>query len=381
MKRNIFILFSSCFLLAGIGCHKTYNYSLDQTVSPVATLFTPQDSLAIQLQPATGAPVVFEWAEAHAADGSLVQYEVAFDTAGDNFKHSVFKIASDNVGVAAQATITQSQLNQIAFMAGIPSLGTGKLYWTVYSTKGLNEVPAAQTRVLIVTRPAGFAVIPSGLYLTGSATEGGATLANAIPFKQTSTGVFELYTSLQKGGTYQFVDANTGTPNTFYISGTSLGQSGSNTSPDTNTLVRFNLDFTNAVGSMTVIRSIDVFYSNYDSIPYHLAYSGNSIWKDNGQLIQFPQASWGLEDRYKFQFTVNYGGGTPDFYEFYGSSNSNNDEPDGTTPLSYWYLYPVTSDQWDYTYKFSLSENNGVQNNITLYMQPTAPYTHSVTPQ
>jgi hypothetical protein len=88
-----------------------------------------------------------------------------------------------------------------------------------------------------------------------------------------------------------------------------------------------------------------------------------------------------LEDRYKFQFTVNYGSGTPDGYEFYGSTNSNNNEPTTGTQASYFYLVPVTSDQWDYTFKFDLPTENQLQNNITVYLQAPNPYTHTVVPQ
>ena len=382
MQRKIYIPFVFVLLVVAAACKKSYNYSLDQTVSAVATLFTPQDSFYVKLQPATGASVVFEWSEAHAADGSLVQYEIAFDTSlADNFKHPVFKIASDGEGLDNQATLTHSQLNQIANLAGIPSLGTGNLFWTVFSTKGLNEVPAAQTRMITVQRPAGFANIPADVYLTGSATEGGTDLSKALPMKQTANGVFELYTSLTSGGTYQFTDRNAGTPVTFYISAQGLAQTGSNTYSDTTAQVRFNLDFNNATGTITVIRNIGVWFSQYNEVTYYLTYAGNSTWVDNGQLVVLPQVSYGLEDRYKFTFTVNYGGGVPDSYETYGSSNSNNNEPTSTTPASYWYLFPVTNDQWDYTFKFDASLNNNVKNNFTVYMQAGAPYTHSVLPQ
>lgn len=249
----------------------------------------------------------------------------------------------DGVGVDNQATLTHSQLNQIANLAGIPSLGTGNLYWTVYSTKGLNEVPATQTRMITVQRPAGFSNIPATVYLTGSATEGGTDLSKALPMKQTANGVFELYTSLQSGGTYQFTDRNAGTPVTFYISSQGLSQTGSTTYSDTTAQVRFNLDFNNATAAVTVIRSVGVWFAQYDAVTYILTYAGNSIWVDNGQLVQLPAVSYGLEDRYKFQFTVNAGGGVPDSYETYGSSNSDNSEPASTTPASYWYLFPVTN--------------------------------------
>jgi hypothetical protein len=380
MQRNIFVLLITVILFAAGGCKKTYDYSLDQAVSPVANLFAPQDSFFVKLQPSSGASLAFQWSTAQAADGSLVQYVIAFDTAGDNFKHPVFEIASDGTGVNTTATLTHSQLNQIANLAGIPSLGTGNLYWTVFATKGLSLVQAKQTRVITVQRPAGFANVPADLYLTGAATEAGTDLSKAIHFKQTASGVFELYTGL-KGGTYQFVDRNSGTPTTFYVSGQNLQQGGSTTYSDTAAQVRFNLDFNNAVATITVIRSVDVWYAINDQAQYHLSYSSNSTWVDAGQLIQEPVESWGSEERYKFRFTVNDGGGVADSYEWYGSSNGDNNEPTSTSPASYFYLVPVTSDQFSNCYKFSTPTEDNVNNTITVYMQPDAPYTHTVVPQ
>src|SRR5581483_10042425 len=81
MQRKIFFLFMIVVILG--GCKKSYNYSLDQTVSPVASLFAPQDSLFLPLNPASGAVVTFQWSPALAADGSLVQYEIAFGSTPD----------------------------------------------------------------------------------------------------------------------------------------------------------------------------------------------------------------------------------------------------------------------------------------------------------
>lgn len=364
------------FLLALAACKKTYNYSLDQNVSAVANLFAPQDSLFVALNPASGALLTFEWSPALAADGSLVQYELAFDTVSD-FKHPLFKVASDGTGVNTQATVSHSTLNQIAKQAGIGALDTGKLYWTVYSTKGLNEVQASQTNVIVVARPAGFDTIPSDLYLTGTATEGGTDLSKAVHFKQTAAGVFEAYTSL-KSGAYQFVGSNTGTPVSYSIVGANLKAGGTDNYTDTTAEVRFDLDFNNAVATITVIRSVDVWYADADNVKYHLAYQGGGVWLDANQLITENQESWGLEDRYKFRFTVNAGAGASDTYEWYGSSNSDNSEPTSSTAASYFYLVPATDDQWNNCYKFVTATMNNNQVNITVYLQPDAPYTHSV---
>jgi len=377
MQRKIFffvlVVFGGCLA----ACKKTYNYSLDQTVSPVANLFAPQDSLFVALNPASGALITFEWSPALAADGSLVQYELAFDTVSD-FKHPLFKVASDGTGVNTQATVSHSTLNQIAKRAGIAALDTGKLYWTVYSTKGLNEVKAGQTNVMVVARPAGFDTIPSDLYLTGSATEGGTDLSKAVHFKQTAAGVFEAYTSLKSGGSYSFVNGNTGTPTSYTIVGANLKEGGSVNYSDTTAQVRFDLDFNNAVATMTVIRSVDVWYADADNVKYHLTYQGAGEWLDAGQLLTENTESWGLEDRYKFRFTVNTGGGASDSYEWYGSSNGDNSEPTSSTPPSYFYLVPATNDQWNNCYKFVSSTMNNNNVNITVLLQPDAPYTHSI---
>ncbi|TDX01331.1 SusE domain-containing protein [Dinghuibacter silviterrae] len=374
------ILYISAFLLLAAACKKSYNYGLDQTVSAVSTLYAPQDSLFLSITPGGSSVVEFEWAPAQAQDGSLVQYEVAFDTT-KAFKNPVFTVAADNTGQGTTATISQSTINSIAKMAGIGNLDTGKLYWTVFSTKGLNVVPSSKIRMMTVVRPAGFDVIPTDVYLTGSATEGGTTLSGAIHFKSTAAGVFELYTSLKNGGTYQFVNGTTGTPLTYFIQGPNLKLGGSNTYTDTTAQVRFNLDFNNAVATITVIRSVDVWYGYYDNVTYHLTYNGNSTWIDNNQLINEPTEPWGPEERYKFRFTVNDGGGAQDSYEWYGSSAGDNSEPTATTAATYFYLTPVTSDQWNNCYKFSTPLDNGKLNNIEVFLQPDAPYTHTVTPQ
>jgi hypothetical protein len=75
---------------------------------------------------------------------------------------------------------------------------------------------------------------------------------------------------------------------------------------------------------------------------------------------------------------VNAGNGASDSYEWYGSSNGDNQEPTSSTPPAYFYLVPVTSDQWNNCYKFVTSTMNNHLVNITVQLQPGGPYTHSV---
>jgi hypothetical protein len=377
MKNMIYKIYTVLAILAiagSIGCKKTYNYGLDSNVSAVKSLFIPQDSLYVKLQPATGASVVFQWSQSLAQDGGLVLYEIAFDKPGGDFSNPVFKLASDGNGMNPQATLTHKQLNQIANLAGIASLSTGNLIWTVYSTKGLTEVKAAQTRMITVLRPAGFSNPPADLYLSGTATEGGTDITKSLHFKQTSAGVFELYTSL-KGGTYQFIDRNSGTPVAYYLSGQNLQQTGATTYSDTNATVRINLDFNNAAGSITVIRTMGLWHGLSNAVVFTLNYQGAGVWAAISQTVPTSNPGWGFEDRYKFRYTVNSGGGTSDVYEWWGSSNGDNPDPSSNTPASYWYLTAVSSDQWNNCYKFGAVAASSIVD-VTVWLQPDNPYTH-----
>lgn len=361
-------------LLALIGCDKDKN--LDHTgVTAVKHIFTPEDNRFVKLQPATSASVVFEWEQAKAEDGGLVMYEIAFDKEGGDFSNPVYKMVTDNGGVYNKATVTHKTLNMVANLAGIPSLGTGKLKWTVYSSKGINEVKAAASRIIEVQRPAGFATVPADVFLTGTATEAGADLANATQLKQVSNGVFEIYTSL-KAGTYQFADRKAGTPVNYSISGGDLKEGGTTTVTGATKVYRLSLDFNNASVTMTEIKEVGLWFAPDNAIWFTLNYTANGVWKAENQSIVFKQEGWGRDERYKFRFKVS--DGTTDSFEWMGSSNADNQRPTSASPASYWFLLKIASnDQWNYCYKFQTEADN--KNCDVLVSFPTgSAYTHQV---
>src|ERR1700736_949511 len=75
-------------LLLFSACKKTD--SVNTTVTPVATLFSPDDNKAVDLS--VTASVVFEWDAALAADGGLVLYSIAFDKVGGDFSKPVYTL-------------------------------------------------------------------------------------------------------------------------------------------------------------------------------------------------------------------------------------------------------------------------------------------------
>jgi len=340
------IAFSSC---------KKDTRALDLNVAPVTTINAPENDTSINLQPTTGSSVVFKWTPSTTQD--LVLYEVAFDKAGGDFSNPVYKVLSDGAGVEPQATITQKLLNKIASAAGIAQSAGGTIKWAVVVSKAVSNKVSTNTRNLQITRPAGFAVLPDSLYLTGSATEQGADVSKAIIFKKTGDGVFELYTSLQ-AGTYSFIDKKTGTPTTYSIqNNTSVVLNGSTTVTGSKNVYRISLDLGNAAATVTQIVSVGYWSAPDGKVLFTLPYIGNSQWElDNWPLI-IPQEPWGADGRYKYQFAVINSSGAAST-EWYGSINSDNPDPGSTTPASYWYMYPADNSQWNYCFKILPSDNN-----------------------
>lgn len=376
MKKYLSAIIVALPVMFGLmltSCKK--DYEMNTNLKAVDKLTAPVDAKYVKLQPSTSASVSFEWDQARAEDGSLVLYEVLFDKEGGDFSNPLATIASDGGGVQNKLSLSHKDLNGIANKAGIASLGTGKIIWTVNASKGYNIVKALETRSVEVERPNGFAEIPVDVFLTGDATEGGADLAQAIRLKSTTAGVFEIYTSL-KDGKYQFVDRNTGTPSTFYIDGTALKENGESTQSGGTKQYRLRVDFNNADASITEITAVGLWFAPENKILYTLPYEGNSTWSIKNQPIVFHQESWGRDERYKFRLDVKSADGTAGT-EWFGSANQDNQRPTATSPLSYWELRPVTSNQYDNSFKFNGDADNK-NADVNVYFKADKNYTHEV---
>jgi len=377
MKNTFNRIFLVCIatLLFLAGCKKDEELSHTQ-VSEVTNLFTPENNKFIKLEPASGS-AVFEWGQAKAEDNGLVFYEVAFDKEDGDFSDPLYTIESDGSGTNNTLTMSYSDLNQIANMAGIPAQSVGKVKWTVFSSKGINVKKSSVFSVLELERPAGFADIPSALYLTGSATEAGEDLSNAIPFKLVRAGVFEVYTSL-KPGTYHFAAGNSGTPTTYSISENKMVEGGNTTVSGDTKVYRIMLNLNNASATFTEIASVGLWFSADNKIWYELPYTGNGTWEIKNAPVEFHQESWGRDERYKFRFNVRNAAGE-ETMEWFGSQNKDNSRPSSNSAPSYWYMVPVDASQYDFAFKFN---ENADRKNADIKVDFSAAadqYTHSVT--
>lgn len=341
-------------------------------VSPVEALYAPEDNAFLDL--GADSQVIFEWQGARAEDNGVVLYEVLFTTEDGDFSDPVYVMPSDGNGLQRRLTLPFPRLNSIAGMAGIPADAIGKLKWTVVSSKGINVQEPTVSRVIEVQRPAGFPA-PDELFITGSATETGESVDDAMAFKKTDVNEFEVYTKLVPGE-YQFVTRKTGTPDVYSISEGKLVENGTTTVTEEG-VYRIRLDFSTATTSIAEVEKVSLWFAPHNMFLFDLPYEGNGVWKIENTPIEFKAESWGRDERYKFRFVVNEGGTAVD--EWYGSTNRDNQRPTAATNDSYWYMVPVSDHRWDNSFKFA-TEVDMAEADISVIFNTEVPeYTHVVT--
>jgi hypothetical protein len=361
------------FFLAFTSCQKD---ELSNTkVTAVKTLYEPTNGKSVVLQSSASASLYFEWEPAKAEDSGMVLYEVAFDKEGGDFTNPIYRMASDNNGGYNHATISHKQLNKIAAMAGIQSAATGKLIWTVFSSKGINDVKADENRTIELTRLAGFAEVPVDVYVTGEGAEGGADLTKASIMKSTANGEFEVYTKLTAGKTYFFTDAKVGSPRKFYTDKGLLKEGTTGSTVTKTGVYRVKLDFNVGSSVYTEITNIELFFCPTNAFLFSLDYQAKGEWKASSKPITFKQEGWGRDERYKFKMTTINGAGET-VEEWLGTPNTDS-RPTASSPASYYYLYPVDNSQWNGKFKFA-GEMDMALVDVRVLLQADAPYTHEI---
>lgn len=370
--RPIFlkITVTVAFVFAFVACSNDGKVR-DLGVTAVKKLYEPDNGKDVVLQPSASATLYFEWEPARAEDSGNVLYEVVFDRADGNFSDPLFIAAADDNGGTNHATITHKQLNRIAALAGVESATRGTLKWTVYSSKGINPVKAEEERTLTLTRLAGFADIPSQLYLTGEGTEAGTDLSRALVTKKIAEGEFEIYTQLTAGRTFKFVNAASGTPAEYSLSGEKIVEGGTSTVSKTG-IYKYYLDFN--IGSFTTkeVTKVSLFL-NWSQHKIELPYKGFGVWEITNHTITDLEGSDNSDDRYKFRMESSDG-------ETEWRAINNDSKPTGNE--AYYYMVERTNvEQWtnNQIWKNPATDGwSGKTYDVTFSLNSGGAYTHNL---
>ncbi|MFC6095578.1 SusE domain-containing protein [Flavobacterium qiangtangense] len=372
MKNNFPKILLILFSVFAVSCSDDDTLS-HTNVSAVNALYAPADNTFFDLGAQSSA--VFEWEAAKAEDNGVVLYDVVFDREGGDFSNPVYVMPSDGNGFQRTLNISFSDLNKIAGLAGIETESIGKLIWTVNSSKGINIQKSSVSGIFEVLRPGGFPV-PDQLFISGTGSEGGTIQTEAVPFKKTGASTFEIYTKLSSGD-YQFITRKNGTPEVFYIDEGDLQENGATAYSGDDKVYRIKVDFSDGSTTMTEIKKIELWFAPNAEFSFEYVYAGKGTWKAENKLIVFRQETWGRDERYKFRFTVNQN--ETDSFEWLGSSNADNNRPDGNVPPAYWYMFAVSSDQWSNCFKFASAVDNHNVNSLIDFSGTAPAYTHNFT--
>jgi hypothetical protein len=347
--------------------------SINFNVTPVKQLYEPADGKSVELQSSASAALFFEWEAAKAEDGGMVLYEIAFDYESGDFSKPVYKMASESNGGKNSMTITHKQLNKIAGMMNIESAETGKLKWTIFTSKGVNSVKGNVAYTLEIKRLQGFDEIPVDVYITGEASEGGTTLEDAQLFKMVNPGEFEIYTKLTTGKTCYFVDKTDGTPRRFYADGNVLKESAAGASSIAATGVyKIELDFNTGGVAYNKINSMGIFHCEENRVIIPLDYTANGVWSATSYALGEIRTDWG-NARYKIKMESEAG-------ESWWVTVNGTDSPpgDNANPAYFYVRETSTYSQWDDKWKINGEfTNSSFDASVTL--NASGPYTHSIT--
>jgi hypothetical protein len=342
--------------LLAVQCDKN-DRSINLNLTEVSNFFTPADGKYVLLKPAQNLTETFEWEPSKAEDGGLVLYEIAFDEENGDFSQPFYVLTSDNKGVLNKLTISHGDLNKVAELGGAAFFEKKKFKWTVLASKGTNIKRSALARTIELERPGGFAVLPGSVYMAGTATENGASLATALQMKQISPGLFEIFTKM-KAGTYKFYDGNTGTPRQFYVFDdngvNAIGVNGESTFSGADRIMRIRLDFNNINASFAEVKSVQLWYSAGNTFWATLPYTGNGVWRVNNHVVNYTSMPWGFEERHKYKMVLNSGSGDQDLWLNYTTNDSPGQDGQYPHTVAYRTINMTTNNgsQWDWTFKF-----------------------------
>lgn len=373
--QSFLILLLSVLVLT--ACKEENDLNLNLT--EVNSLLSPADNVSVILKPAQNMAIDFQWEQARAEDGSLVLYEVAFDQEGGDFSAPFYTTVSNGKGVENRLSLTHSELNRIASLGGADFFEKKKFIWTVMASKGSNIKKANQVRVIELERPGGFDVLPTQLFITGSATENGADASAALPMQQLEDGVFEVYTKLTPGS-YQFIDAQSDGANTFFISNQdgvkTVGGNGSTEYTGEEKTYRLRVDFNALSAQVDEVKSVGFWYCWENTIWFELDYAGAGVWKADDVTVNLSAVPWGFEERHKYQVVLNDGvTDREEWWGYVGNDSPGQDGTYGTADPSYFLAYRIeNNDQWNYAWKLDRPAVNGKVVDFFLKFKGDEPY-------
>lgn len=281
-----FLLTVSCDIESNIEPEGLWELTNPAIVSPTNDQFFELD----QITP--NETVTFSWQPAISSAGFGVTYKVAiFKTDDTSFENSLYEFSSANAGKALSATISYQKLDEILSFAGFPANENATINWVV-KAESLSKTAMVSNKMIV--KRFKDEIIPTKLFISGSATEDSGNLEKAMQLKRLTdndgnlSNIHEVYLRLKAGETYQFYSENS-LPSLLYggkdgvleksgnpIKSSEAGIFRVKVNLDTNTYELFKINFMSMVGN-----PINGGWGGDEP----LQYQGNGVWKESIDLV------------------------------------------------------------------------------------------------
>ncbi|TDN94990.1 SusE-like outer membrane protein [Salegentibacter sp. 24] len=244
-------------------------------------------------------PISFNWDPAISSERYQVRYTVVIDTAGsENYTTPLLSKTSANGGKDTQVSFTASEIDLALSYAGYQADSDAELEVAVLA-KSIDKMATDSQQITVHRFESEYK--PQQLYLSGTATEGGSDITQAIPLRALEnadgnlTYNFETYTHLEAGESFMLYSNQQIPAHTYGGSEGELVKNGEPIKVEETGEYRLSADLENNTYSLMKIDYLSIVG---DVIPNgwggdeELEYHGNGVWQ--GQMyLQTPEAGQG----------------------------------------------------------------------------------------
>jgi starch-binding outer membrane protein SusE/F len=178
------------------------------TLSPAVINVPSNNSEIILDENDQNETVNFSWSPAISSASYAITYSVVLDTLNStNFDTPILELPSSNNGKGLSLGISNKTLDEYLSYSGYSANSNTNITWAV-KAKCLDKISYITQNIKL--KRFSTEIMPSKLYVSGSATENEDVLANAIEMKRLTNATgnlsnkFEIYTKLVSGKTYLF---------------------------------------------------------------------------------------------------------------------------------------------------------------------------------
>ncbi|AJR04995.1 SusE domain-containing protein [Siansivirga zeaxanthinifaciens] len=292
LKRILFLVSATLVILACETENNLQPEGLWELSNP--TIALPSDDLIILDETTPNNIITFSWEPAKSSANYIVSYKVVVDTLGSSaFDTPILELTPSNNGKDLSASVSFQAIDEALSFAGYSANTNVELTWAVVASS-INKT-SIDVKDITIKRFEN-EIIPSRLFISGTATENNNNLSEAIPLKRLNnsngepSSVYEVYTSLKAGSSFKFYSEQS-LPALVYGGGATEGSIEKSGAPITvaqDGEYRIKIDLDNSSYSLLKIERWNMkgspIIGGWGS-DEPLEYIGGGIWQASIQLV------------------------------------------------------------------------------------------------